>query len=233
MTQAAGRPRVAVLMDENTSSGGTRYEAAKGYFAGVLRAGGLAFGVPYEPATVGPVLEGFDALMTVGGRYAMPADWYAGAPAASPQADRLVVEIALVRGFLGAGKPVLGICAGMQVLAALNGAKLTASVPDHNDKGRAHEVRTVAGTRLAALVGERLTVNTFHNEAVVEPGGCVVSARAADGTVEAIELAGAGFALGVQWHQELLEPDHPGAGVFRGLVAAASSRSSRRRAKAS
>src|SRR5207253_2215436 len=40
------RPRIAVLLDENTSTGGTRYEAAKGYFGGVSRAGGLPFGVP-------------------------------------------------------------------------------------------------------------------------------------------------------------------------------------------
>ena len=220
----AGRlPRIAVLMDENTSGGGTRYEAAKGYFAGIVRAGGLPFGVPYEPAMVGAVLAELDGLLTVGGRYAMPAQWYAGEPAISPEADRLAVEIALVRGFLGAGKPVLGICAGMQVLAALNGAKLTAQVAGHNEKGRIHAVRTVAGTKLAGLIGERLSVNSFHNEAIVEPGACVVSAFADDGTIEAIELPAAGFALGVQWHQELLAPDHPGAGVFRGLVAAASS----------
>jgi putative glutamine amidotransferase len=213
-------PRVAVLMDENTSTGGTRYEAAKGYFGAIVRAGGLPFGVPYEPAMVGPVVEGFDALLTAGGRYAMPADWYLGEPAHAPQADRLAVEAALVRGFLAADKPVLGVCAGMQVLAALNGARLTAQVRDHNEKGRTHRVRTVAGTRLAGLVGQRLDVNSFHDEAVVEPGDCVIGGHADDGTIEAIELPGARFALGIQWHQELLRADHPGAGVFRGLVEA-------------
>jgi putative glutamine amidotransferase len=204
------QPRVALLLDENTSTGATRYEAAKGYFAGVARAGGLPLGVPYEPAMVAPVVAEFDALLTLGGRYAMPADWYAGPAAPSPPAERLEVEIGLVRGFLAADKPVLGICAGMQVLAA--------QVPGHNEKGRVHEVRIEPGTRLAALVGERLTVNTFHNEAIVEPGSTIVSATAPDGTVEAIEIAQHRFALGVQWHQELHDPDHPGAAVFRGLI---------------
>jgi putative glutamine amidotransferase len=212
---------VAVLLDENTSTGGTRYEAAKGYFGGVARAGGLPFGVPYEPEMVAQVVEDFDALLTLGGRYAMPADWYVGEAAASPDADRLTVEIGLVSGFLAADKPVLGICAGMQVLACLNGAKVTAQVEGHNEKGRLHGVRTAPGSRLAALVGERLTVNTFHNEAIVQAGGCQVTAWADDGTIEGIEIPGRRFALGVQWHQELFaDQDHPGNGVFHGLVEA-------------
>jgi putative glutamine amidotransferase len=100
---------------------------------------------------VGPVVEDFDGLLTLGGRYAMPAEWYVGEAAQTPQADRLAVEIGLVRGFLAKDKPVLGICAGMQVLAALNGAKLTAQIPDHNEKGRLHEVRIAAGSQLVGI----------------------------------------------------------------------------------
>jgi putative glutamine amidotransferase len=211
-------PRVAVLLDENTSSGGTRYEAAKGYFLGVSRAGGAPFGVPYDPAMVAMVAADFDALLVPGGRYAMPADWYAGEAAASPPSDRLEVEIALLRGFLAADKPVLGICAGMQVLAALHGGKIAAAVPDHNERGRLHEVRTAPGTKLAGLVGERLSVNTFHNEAVADPGAATASAWSPDGVIEAIEAPQHRFALGVQWHQELHDAGHPGAALFQGLV---------------
>lgn len=212
-------PRVAVLLDENTSSGGTRYEAAKGYFLGLSRAGGAPFGVPYDPAMVDLVVEDFDGLLTVGGRYAMPADWYVGEAAPSPAAERLEVETGLVRGFLAKDKPVLGICAGMQVLAALHGARLTASVPDHNEKGRLHDVRIAAGSRLAELVGARLSVNSFHNEAIVDAGETVPTAWADDGTIEAIELPGHKFALGVQWHQELFaHQEHRGNAIFQGLV---------------
>jgi putative glutamine amidotransferase len=211
-------PRVAVLLDENTSSGGTRYEAAKGYFQSVSRAGGAPFGVPYDPAMVELVVADFDALLTPGGRYAMPADWYAGEAAPSPRSDRLQVEIGLLRGFLAADKPVLGLCAGMQVLAALHGAKLTAQVPDHNERGRLHDVRVAPGSRLAGLVGERLSVNTFHNEAVVEPGAATACAWSDDGVIEGVELPRHRFAIGVQWHQELHDADHPGAALFQGLV---------------
>lgn len=216
------RPRVAVLLDENTSSGGTRYEAAKGYFLGVSRAGGAPFGVPYDPAMVEMVVADFDALLIPGGRYAMPADWYDSEAAPSPPSDRLDIETGLLRGFLAADKPVLGICAGMQVLAALHGAKLTASVAGHNERGRLHEVRTVPGTRLARLVGERLTVNSFHNEAVVSlKSGVSAAATSDDGVLEAIELSAGPFAIGVQWHQELFaHEDHPGNAIFGGLIEA-------------
>jgi putative glutamine amidotransferase len=61
------------------------------------------------------------------------------------------------------------------------------------------------GTRLAGLIGPGThAVNSFHHQAVRRLGtGLTVSARAGDGTVEAIELA-AGFVIGVQWHAEAL-----------------------------
>lgn len=211
---------MAVLLDENTSSGGSRYEAAKGYFLGVSRAGGLPFGIPYDADVAAAAIADFDALLTPGGRFANPPEWYVGEAAPSPPSERLGVEIALVEGFLAADKPVLGICAGMQTLACLHGGRLTALVPDHNERGRMHEVTVTPGTMLATLVGARLSVNTFHNEAVLALGpGVVASARADDGVLEALELPGYRFALGVQWHQELFaQEDHPGNGIFQGLV---------------
>jgi putative glutamine amidotransferase len=76
---------------------------------------------------------------------------------------------------------------------------------------------------LFALVREpTILVNTFHREAIGELSqSVVVSARASDGIVEAIEVPAKAFALGLQWHQELLAgTDHPGNGVFRGFVEA-------------
>jgi putative glutamine amidotransferase len=210
---------VAVLLDENTSTGGTRYEAAKGYFLGVTRAGGLPFGLPYDAAVAEMAVERFDALLLPGGRYAMPEAWYAGEAASSPATGRLEVEIALAKGFLARDKPVLGICAGMQVLAGLHGGKLTAQVEGHNERGKLHEVSIAPGSRLAGLAGERLTVNTFHNEAVADAGGTTACAWSDDGIIEAVELPERRFALGIQWHQELFaHEEHRGNAIFQGLV---------------
>lgn len=226
------KPRIAVILDENTSGDGTRYEAAKGYFRGVRDAGGLPFGIPYLPEIIPVVLEEFDGLIAVGGRFAYPDEWYlAGEVSKAPPSERLAIERAIVEGFLARDKPVFGICAGMQMLACLNGCRLTPDLrkmmPDaleHDLRGHLHSVALAAHSRLAAIIGERtIEVNSFHREAVAQLTPAVVaSAHAADGIIEAIEIPASRFAIGIQWHQELLVgTDHPGNRLFRGFVEAA------------
>ena len=213
-------PRIAVLLDENTSSGGTRYEAHKGYFHHLIELGAAPFGIPYDVRVVGGVLDAFDGLLTAGGRFAFPGQWYVAPPAPGIETQRLAVEQALVEGFLRRDRPVLGICAGMQTLACMHGARLTDRVDGH-DGGLAHPVRTTPGSRLAALVGPEIVVNSYHREAIVElPPGIVAGGRSPDGTIEAIELPSHRFAIGVQWHPELLPADHGSSAVFAGFVQA-------------
>jgi hypothetical protein len=68
------RPQIAVILDENTSGDGSRYEASKSYFRAIVKAGGLPFGAPYFPELVQPVLDEFDAVLSCGGRFAYPND---------------------------------------------------------------------------------------------------------------------------------------------------------------
>lgn len=226
------KPRIAVILDENTSGDGTRYEAAKGYFRGVHDAGGLPFGIPYLPEIIQMVLEEFDGLVSVGGRFAYPTEWYLpGEVSKAPASERLSVERAIVEGFLARDKPVLGICAGMQMLACLHGCRLTpdlrAMMPEaleHDRRGQLHAVELAADSRLAAIIGEQtIEVNSFHREAVARLAPSVVaSAYAGDGIIEAIEIPANRFAIGIQWHQELLVgTDHPGNRLFQGFVEAA------------
>jgi putative glutamine amidotransferase len=225
------KPRIAVILDENTSGDGTRYEAAKGYFRGVRDAGGLPFGIPYLPEIIDVVLKEFDGLLSVGGRFAYPDEWYLpGEVSRAPPSERLAIERALVEGFLARDKPVLGICAGMQMLACLNGCRLTPDLRvmmpealEHDRRGQLHAVKLAANSRLAAIIGEQtIEVNTFHREAVAQLSPSVVaSAHAADGIIEAIEILASRFAIGIQWHQELLlGADHPGDRLFQGFVEA-------------
>jgi putative glutamine amidotransferase len=242
---------VAVILDENTSGDGRRYEAAKGYFRGVRDAGGVPFGVPYFPEVVAPVLAEFDAVLSVGGRFAYPDDWYLdGRTSKAPASERFEVERAIVLGCLEAGKPILGICAGMQMMACLKGAKLTPDLKadrpdavDHDSRETMHAVELAEGSRLREIVGRpALEVNSFHREAIVVAGpGLRAVAHAPDGVIEAIEVPDHPFAIGLQWHQELLtDREHPGNAIFRGLVVAAwltptsapASRSRGRRARA-
>ncbi len=143
-------------------------------------------------------------------------------------------EIALLRLVLDVGKPVLGICRGMQVLNVALGGTLYQDLPtqvpaslQHRQKGArkepVHEVKLKKGSLLADVLGaERIWVNSFHHQAVKDVAPPLEAvAWSADGVVEAVELPGRGFVVGVQWHPEdLLEEDHAAA-LFRGFVAAA------------
>jgi putative glutamine amidotransferase len=130
--------------------------------------------------------------------------------------------------------PVLGVCGGMQLMNVVRGGTLhqdlaaDLGVATHEQPAPkdvpSHDVDVAPGSQLAALLGAgRLAVNSTHHQAIRDPGaGVLVTARAPDGVVEAIELPDLAFALGVQWHPEAAaahEPRH--AALYRGLVAAA------------
>jgi putative glutamine amidotransferase len=233
-------PKIAVILDENTSGDASRYEASKGYFTAIRDAGGLPFGIPYLPEIVGVVVEEFDGLLCAGGRFAYPDDWYLeGKASKAPRSERFSVECQIVEAYLTRDKPMLGICAGMQLLGCLNGCRLwtdvqtsSPTVLEHDKRGYLHQVMLAPDTKLAALIGEpTMLVNTFHREAIGELSESVVaSARSEDGVIEAIEVPSQSFALGLQWHQEqFAATDHPGNRVFRGLIKACLQSSRRRR----
>ncbi len=224
-------PRIAVLLDENTSGDGTRYEASKSYFRSIAEAGGRPYGVPYINEMIAPTVEDFDAFLAVGGGFAYPPAFYtAGTQSPYKSSERYAFEAQLMQAFLSADKPVLGICAGMQLLACLHGAKLhgdvqaSVSAPIHHySRDAPHPVTLVADTRLQGAIGVReLAVNSFHKEAIAETGARVrAAAHAPDGVIEAIEIPEHRFAIGLQWHQERYAGrDHPGQGVFTAFIAA-------------
>ncbi|MEO6792310.1 MAG: gamma-glutamyl-gamma-aminobutyrate hydrolase family protein [Mycobacterium sp.] len=187
------------------------------YLEGITVAGGIAVLLPPQPVSpeiAARVLDGVAGLVITGGRDLDPAG-YGQAPHAEtdrPDRTRDAWEFALLAEALRRGLPVLGICRGAQVLNVALGGTLHQHLPDvlGNCGHRAGNgvftplpVGTVAGTRLAELVGETCEVQCYHHQAIAEVGaGLVVSARDDDGVVEAIELPGEHFVLAVQWHPE-------------------------------
>jgi putative glutamine amidotransferase len=136
-------------------------------------------------------------------------------------------ELAILRAALRRDMPILAICRGMQALNVACGGTLHQHVPDHRQAVAAtqttHTVEIPGRSKLARIAGGRtLEVNSFHHQAIDRVGrGLRVTARAQDGTVEAVE--GSGFVIGVQWHAETLAAALPGhAGLFDALVNAAS-----------
>ena len=123
-------------------------------------------------------------------------------------------EWKMLEAFLPTGKPILGICRGCQFLNIYLGGTLHQHIDSHSDfKTRAkgcHNVSVLPETKLSSLLPETLWVNSLHHQAVdVLGNGLAVSARAEDGTVEAIELADHPFCLAVQWHPEHLSSTRP------------------------
>lgn len=187
------------------------------YFQGVTLAGGIAVLLPPQPVNadiVNRVLDGLDGLVITGGKDIDPGS-YGQQPHPSsdePGRDRDAWELALLGEALKRKLPVLGICRGAQVLNVALGGTLHQHLPDvigHTGHRAGNAVfttlpvRTVPGTRLAALIGESTDVKCYHHQAIAELGeGLVVSAWDADGVIEAIELPGDGFVVAVQWHPE-------------------------------
>jgi len=187
------------------------------YFEGVIMAGGSAILLPPQPADpeiASSVLDGLHALVITGGYDLDPAT-YGQQPHPTtdvPRTGRDAWEFALLQGALDRGLPVLGICRGAQVLNVAFGGTLHQHLPDvlGHSRHRAGNgvfsrspVRTVAGTRLAALIGESADAPCYHHQAIDKVGqGLVVSARDSDGVVEGLELPGDSFVLAVQWHPE-------------------------------
>jgi putative glutamine amidotransferase len=195
-----------------------------GYPRLIQAAGGLAALLPPDdPAQAEPVVSRLDGLVIAGGadvepvRYGAEPDERTGPPAR----DRDVWELALIRAALASGTPLLGICRGLPLLNVALGGTLVQHLDGHvGGMGvfGAHTVKPVPGTRYAEIVPEESSVPTYHHQSVDRLADTLVaSAHAEDGTVEAVELSGAGWALGVQWHPEAGDDMR----VMSALVAAA------------
>ena len=244
MSRSLHRPVIAVLLDyENEGSFSSRPHHALrlGYFDAIEVAGGTPIAVPYLPASMAGFLDIADGIVLPGGFYPSPNSYYGETPddgaVPVPTHPRVAFEVAFAREILNRDIPVLGICAGMQVLAVMSGATMYRDVHavydttiDHLNEqpaeDYAHTVSIVPDTLLHRVTGlNEMQVNTAHREGIVDTPDSpqlVINARAPDGVVEGIELPRQRFALGVQWHPEFFpEPGTPHLALFKALVDAA------------
>jgi putative glutamine amidotransferase len=191
------------------------------YVKAVHATGGRAVLItPDDPGA--DVLESLDGIMFSGGGDVDPAQFGAEKhPATNADPVRDAAELMLMRAALEMDLPVLGVCRGMQVMAVATGGTLHQHLPDligHEGHRAApgtdplaadasaygrHDVITKPGSQAHALLGAHLTVNSFHHQAVDDPGEFVPSGWCPDDRVlEIMEHPGKAFALGVQWHPE-------------------------------
>jgi putative glutamine amidotransferase len=209
-----------------------------------LRALTLA-GVPRDAIEVvtplSPPSRPFDALVLGGGVDVDPARYgrtvLAGG-GVEVDVERDDIDFGLLAEALRSGAPVLGICRGLQVVNVALGGTLVQDIPSQQPSPvvhqrskeektrRDHRVAIAPGTRLASIAGvTEVAVNSRHHQAIERvASGLVVSATAPDGVPEAVEAAGDGWLMAVQWHPENLAGDRVSEGLFAALIRVASGR---------
>ncbi len=161
------------------------------------------------PADADPT--GYDGLLLPGGGDVDPARYGQEMNGSEePDTDLDALQFTVTDRFFRAGKPILGICRGHQLLNVYFGGTLIQDLPSggiHDwDKGRsvdkAHLTKAEPGSWIAALYGEAFVTNSAHHQAVDRPGkGLVIDQRSSDGVIEAMHHE-CGYVFSVQWHPE-------------------------------
>ena len=201
------------------------------YHRSVIRAGAIPSFLPYtdDEALLDQYVEDCDGFLFSGGvdvdpKYSGEEIKFDNVKCCEPRDN---FELAIFKKILASGKPVLGICRGVQLINVAMGGSLYQHIDGHSTNDRektAHTVTVKEGSLLYKLVGEKsvIDVNTLHHQVIkdVAPGLNAV-ATSHDGYIEAVELPGHKFFVAVQWHPEGLShymPEH--AALFDALVEA-------------
>ena len=204
------------------------YVAQVTYVKAVRKAGGVPVLLPQGDARDAQrALERVDGVLVTGGDDVNPDRYGAESEPETKAADgaRDDFEIALVDAAVRDDRPMLCVCRGIQVLNVALGGTLRQHYDGHFDLPRynegVHEVRLEPGSMLAKVMGApQVAVNSLHHQTIDEVAPRLVAVGlSTDGVVEGVEVDGCRFALGVQWHPELLRhrPEH--LALFEALVA--------------
>jgi putative glutamine amidotransferase len=196
----------------------------------VAAAGGLPVMIPLleDDGTLRALYDRMDGVLIPGGVDMDPSN-YGETPLPTcgrldPARDR--VELQFARWAIAEGKPLFGLCRGLQIVnVALGGTLYQDIAAQRNDAIKhdyfptagysrdhlAHSVTVTSGSRLDAMVGTApLRVNSMHHQAVKDLApGLAPTAVAPDGLIEALESTDQPFVLGVQWHPESLTERDP------------------------
>ncbi|MHA8111243.1 gamma-glutamyl-gamma-aminobutyrate hydrolase family protein [Lactobacillaceae bacterium Melli_B4] len=190
-----------------------------------------------DPIQTKELIDEVDGLIIKGGIDVNPELYHQVAleTTDAPDNDRDAAEFTALKESTSNGKPVLGICRGMQAINVFFGGSLYQDIytqaPNRNhllnhtadwDRGYfpTHMVNVDSNSYLAKSIGTRTLINSRHHQAVNQVGeGLKIVARADDGIVESIEGKN-GLIQGVQWHPEnLWEKDPKQEKLFKNFFA--------------
>ena len=209
------------------------------YVKAIMQAGGIPILLPNSTdlSCVEEIAAGLDGFLLSGGGDVDPTLFGERATAqlgaVTPRRDDF--ELALARYVMNeTEKPVLGICRGIQVMNVAMGGTLHIDLPSEGKlchsmgmyprNVRTHDVNVTTGTRMAEIMdGTESRVNSFHHQAIRDVADCftVSTVSVPDNVVEAVEIPGERFVVGVQWHPEELTEFPEARNLFRRFVEAA------------
>lgn len=218
----------------------------RSYADSIIQAGGLPVMMPIlkEKNSIRRLLRNAGGVLLSGGDDPNPARFGEELHPTTKlmNADKEESDFLLAVEALKSGKPVLGICWGLQLINLVRGGTLIQDIPSQVENAIVHRLphrkpayhrieiaeksllaRVLRGTDRDGRKGAKLTaeVNSFHHQAVKEIGkGLRRVASAGDGVTEALEGEGDRFLLGVQWHPERMPDDPFARRLFQAFVRA-------------
>jgi putative glutamine amidotransferase len=239
-----GSPVIGVTADsaaanEIAAKGEPSFFLPHRYLRAVTEAGAVAVILPpiARSVAIRSALSVLDGLIITGGNFDIHPSYYGEKPINElgvVKASRTEFELEIAQTALRKDLPLLGLCGGEQALnVALGGSlfqDIAAQIPaaiEHEQSEKksygGHYVEIVPRTHLHEIVRHpRIEVNTSHHQAVKRLGkGLIIDAVADDGVIEGIESTSHSFALGVQWHPEVLAPKRQAhRRIFSAFIAA-------------
>jgi putative glutamine amidotransferase len=228
------RPRIALTSYFQEASWGVWNTTAAilpgTYVEAVVAAGATPILLPPR-GTDESILDLVDGLIVAGGPDVDPSLYgQAPHPTTRPQPLRDSHDSALIHAALERELPLFAICRGAQLLNVLLGGTLLQHIPDINPEANCQPApgvygeaafSTTPGSLIHELLGDSATSPCYHHQAMDSvPDALHITARSADGIIQALETTDGGWVLGVQFHPEQNPND---LRLFRGFVEAAAS----------
>lgn len=220
------KPVIGVTTATGWENNRIYFKATRCYADSVVKGGGIPFYIPTiaDSELASDLVERMDGLLLSGGNEDVQPHHFGETPILGLKnvcPERDAWEFALIKAALDQGKPILGICRGIQILNVALGGTLYQSLPEQFDGvgehfpvetdmcNLYHFITIEKDSLLYALYGGKLMVNSYHNLAVKDPADCFkVVARSEEGVIECVESTEHEFVVGVQWHPEALTDKH-------------------------
>ena len=226
-----------IILDQTPEARTPRFHLYRAYAEAIKNAGGIPFLITRpDNSDIDQIISLADGLLLAGGCDIHPMRYGVSPKIILKEMDieRDRIEFILLEKALAAKLPILAVCRGMQLINIQQGGTLYQDIADEvphslahdfNQIDRnyiAHDITIEEHSLLSQLVKSRkLSVNSLHHQGIKRLGdGLTAIAHSSDGLIEAVELTGHPFCIGVQWHPEEID-DAVSQKLFLAFVSAA------------